>query len=195
MGNVSKYEGGSIIKSFRLPKLRFDEAKKGIEMYLKRFEDKKQLNTMSPLTLEEAFEDKVNVAELKFMQKKEYYEEKPTLVIDNKWPTGESPATKLEINMDIVAENKFLEKAKKMVVLDDEMGQYIKPSKKTIPSDLKEKLKELDPKIVVPEVRAYEKDGSIYYPCGCHLGLDKFYRNIPHCTLGYSKEHKEKYGI
>ena len=78
---------------------------------------------------------------------------------------------------------------------------YVLPNKPkiTISKELKEKLKELDPNIVVPqdkkEAAAYEKDGSIYYPCGCRLGLDKFYRNVPHCTLGYTKEHKEKYGM
>lgn len=38
MGKTSKYEGGSKEISFRLPADKFDEAKKGIESYLRRFE-------------------------------------------------------------------------------------------------------------------------------------------------------------
>lgn len=96
----SKYEGGSKVTTFRLPVRWFEEAKKTIDNYLKRFEGKPGLDRKIgyPVTLKETH----------------------------------SAESRIDEAVQNYAEN-------------------LRPAKKVVPKDLVEKLKELDPKIVVPD--------------------------------------------
>lgn len=60
----SKYKGGSVLTSFRLPLLHFKEAKQGIEAYLARFKDGKPsgLHDVYPFTPGEVYPPEIKVS-------------------------------------------------------------------------------------------------------------------------------------
>lgn len=107
----SKYEGGSKITTFRLPVKWFEEAKKTIDNYLKRFEGKPGLDR------------KIG------------------------YPVTPQQAHSAESRIDEAVQN---------------YAENLRPAKKVVPKDLVEKLKELDPKIVVPEHKKITIDGDVW---------------------------------
>lgn len=138
----SKYEGGSKVTTFRLPVKWFEEAKKTIDNYLKRFEGKPGLDR------------KIG------------------------YPVTPQEAIKAESRIDEAVQN---------------YAENLRPTKKVVPKDLVEKLKELDPKIVVPKKFTYSPEnvepvfdlsikGVIRYPCGC-LRDDVLFRRADGCKI------------
>lgn len=98
----SKYEGGARVTTFRLPLNKFEEAKRGIQMFLMRYKVNPILSReLDPVVPGEAFVEKL-------------------IPIQDK-------INRLE-----------LKKAQNL-------------AKKTIPKDLVEKLKKLDPNIIIPK--------------------------------------------
>lgn len=158
---VKKFKGGSRLTTFRLPIEGYKEVRAAMNRVLDSFREggeNPEGETVGDRLV--SIVDKANIAELKFMQKESL---KETIKIDNKWPTGENPTTKLHVNFDA------------------SLNKETKP-KITISKELKEKLKELDPKIIVPDIDNREIDnGVIEYPCGCYN--DGFYRRAENCKI------------
>jgi hypothetical protein len=140
MGKTSKYEGGSIVKSFRLPVKRFEEANNGIQMYLKRFENSKGSDS-------------------------------ERLVINTEGRLGPiiNPTEKLHIHTT------------------ESAGFGTEKPKRSLSPDLKEKLKELDPNIKLPEIK-----DIIEFPCGCFYDAVLF-RRLDSCKIGDLDNHKALY--
>lgn len=175
---ISKYDGGARITTFRLPVKHFDEAKKGIEMYLKRYEN--------PLA---------NIPEKLRVQPVT-----PQDCFINSFP---GPFEKIPPEIQTVQKN--IPKAIDYGTFENDVPKRKVP-KVNIPQDILEELKKLDPKIIIPdtgdlrpgvinpkvrldvntEIKKTVEKGNVRYSCGCLF--DGLFRRSDNCKLD-RKDH------
>jgi hypothetical protein len=197
----SKYEGGARVTTFRLPKLWFDVAKSGVLKYLERYEIQPPI--LDPEAPQEAYELKGKIEITKEGKEKLRIESNGKTI----YPGITNPIEKLHVKKGNGIPEGFSygefapgdgNEGGILPVHSLEKKEYSekKPTivKKTVPKDLVEKLKELDPNIIIPESgikppewakkhkTVIKNTTEIYYPCGC-IKDDGLFRRDSKCKL------------